>query len=80
MKFGFDGLFEEGVPRRSPVMSGDDSHWQALVDRVNQGLPIIYPTPNLPALGCKPTSDALDELFRLKRRGDDMVVSLHHQH
>ena len=76
LKFGFDGLFEEEVPRRSPVMSGDDSHWQALVDRVNQGLPIIYPTPNLPALGCKPTSDALDELFRLKQREDDMVVSL----
>ncbi len=57
-------------------MSGDDSHWQALVNQVNLGLPIVYPTPNLPALGCKPTSDALDELFRLKQRGDDMVVSL----
>ncbi|MCS5526967.1 MAG: L-threonylcarbamoyladenylate synthase [Candidatus Poseidoniales archaeon] len=57
-------------------MSGDDSHWQALVDRVNIGLPVIYPTSNLPALGCIPTSDALNELFKLKQRGHDMVVSL----
>lgn len=57
-------------------MRGDDSHWQALVDRVHLGLPVVYPTSNLPALGCKPTSDALNELFRLKERGDDMVVSL----
>ena len=57
-------------------MSGDVSHWQALVDRVNIGLPVVYPTSNLPALGCIPTSDALNELFTLKQRGHDMVVSL----
>jgi len=57
-------------------MSGEDSHWQALVDRVHLGLPVVYPTSNLPALGCKPTSNALNELFRLKQRGNDMVVSL----
>ena len=47
-----------------------------LVERVQQGLPIVYPTSTLPALGCLPQSDALDSLFDLKGRSETKIVSL----
>lgn len=37
---------------------------------------IVYPTSTLPALGCRPTSKALDQLFTLKNRPAEMPVSL----
>jgi L-threonylcarbamoyladenylate synthase len=47
-----------------------------IVERVLDGLPIVYPTSTLPALGCLPRSDALDSLFELKKRQDTKIVSL----
>lgn len=47
-----------------------------IVERVQQGLPIIYPTSTLPALGCLPQTEALDSLFELKRRSESKIVSL----
>ena len=47
-----------------------------IVERVFEGLPVVYPTPTLPALGCLPQSDALDSLFELKKRSDTKIVSL----
>ncbi|MEC8927122.1 MAG: Sua5/YciO/YrdC/YwlC family protein, partial [Candidatus Thermoplasmatota archaeon] len=47
-----------------------------IVERVQQGLPIIYPTSTLPALGCLPQTDALDSLFELKKRSESKIVSL----
>jgi L-threonylcarbamoyladenylate synthase len=57
-------------------MEVGDSQWDTLVEKVLSGLPIVYPTPNLPALGCLTTTAALDELFRIKNRSPEMVVSL----
>ena len=37
---------------------------------------IVYPTSTLPALGCKPTKEALDTLFKIKNRSSDLPVSL----
>ena len=48
----------------------------AIVERVLKGLPIVYPTSTLPALGCLPQSDALDSLFELKSRSEQKIVSL----
>ena len=47
-----------------------------IVERVRQGLPIIYPTSTLPALGCLPQTDALNSLFELKNRSESKSVSL----
>jgi L-threonylcarbamoyladenylate synthase len=47
-----------------------------IVERLQRGLPIIYPTSTLPALGCLPQSDALDSLFELKKRSESNIVSL----
>jgi tRNA A37 threonylcarbamoyladenosine synthetase subunit TsaC/SUA5/YrdC len=47
-----------------------------IVERVLQGLPVVYPTSTLPALGCLPQSDALDSLFELKKRSTSKIVSL----
>ena len=47
-----------------------------IVERVLSGLPIIYPTSTLPALGCIPHTDALDSLFEAKKRSDTKIVSL----
>ena len=44
--------------------------------RLNDNLPIVYPTTTQPALGCYPTKDALDYLFDLKKRPADSPVSL----
>ncbi len=48
----------------------------AIVKRALDGYPVIYPTPNLPALGCIPTTEALDRLYELKERTPEMKVSL----
>ena len=47
-----------------------------IVERVLQGLPVVYPTSTLPALGCLPQPDALDSLFELKKRLTTKIVSL----
>jgi len=47
-----------------------------IVERVLEGLPVVYPTSTLPALGCLPQSDALDSLFELKKRSETKIVSL----
>ena len=48
----------------------------AIVKQALDGYPVIYPTPNLPALGCIPTTVALDRLYELKQRAPEMMVSL----
>ena len=47
-----------------------------IIERVQRGLPIIYPTSTLPALGCLPNSEALDSLFEVKGRVESKRVSL----
>ncbi len=47
-----------------------------IVEHVLKGLPIVYPTSTLPALGCLPQNDALDTLFELKNRPETKIVSL----
>lgn len=49
---------------------------QSLIERVATGGSIVYPTSTLPALGCRPDSESLNELFELKRRALDQPVSL----
>ncbi|MDP6900284.1 MAG: Sua5/YciO/YrdC/YwlC family protein, partial [Candidatus Thalassarchaeaceae archaeon] len=48
----------------------------AIIERVKRGLPIVYPTSTLPALGCIPEVNALDLLFTIKNRNETKVVSL----
>ena len=47
-----------------------------LVERILGGLPVIYPTSTLPALGCLPQPAALDSLFEIKKRPGTKIVSL----
>ena len=47
-----------------------------IVERVLGGLPVVYPTTTLPALGCLPTPNALDSLFEIKKRSETKIVSL----
>ena len=47
-----------------------------IVERVLGGLPVVYPTTTLPALGCLPTPNALDSLFEIKNRSETKIVSL----
>ena len=47
-----------------------------LIERVEAGLPIVYPTSTQPALGCLPNAAALDRLFEVKGRPEDLIVSL----
>jgi L-threonylcarbamoyladenylate synthase len=47
-----------------------------LIQRIAQGEAVVYPTTTLPALGCRPESEALDRLFGLKRRAAEHPVSL----
>jgi L-threonylcarbamoyladenylate synthase len=47
-----------------------------LVERILEGLPVIYPTSTLPALGCLPQPAALDSLFEIKKRPETKIVSL----
>ena len=49
---------------------------KSILQRLSSGLPIIYPTSTLPALGCLPNADALDQLFKTKNREEMKVVSL----
>ena len=48
----------------------------AIIHRVKSGLPIVYPTSTLPALGCLPNAEALNRLFETKHRDELKVVSL----
>jgi L-threonylcarbamoyladenylate synthase len=48
---------------------------KAILEVLN-GNCVVYPTSTLPALGCVLTSDALDNLYKLKKRSDDMIVSI----
>ena len=48
----------------------------ALVDHINDGGTVAYPTSTLPGLACLPRPDALDRLFALKQRSADKPVSL----
>ena len=47
-----------------------------LVERILEGLPVVYPTSTLPALGCLPQPAALDSLFEIKKRPGTKIVSL----
>ena len=47
-----------------------------IVERVLEGMPVVYPTTTLPALGCLPTPAALDSLFEIKNRSETKIVSL----
>ena len=47
-----------------------------IVERIRDGLPVVYPTSTLPALGCLPQTDALDSLFEIKNRPETKIVSL----
>ena len=46
------------------------------IEWVLSGRSIVYPTSTLPALGCIPSSSALDELYEIKKRPHDSPVSL----
>ena len=46
------------------------------VEEVLKGNCIVYPTSTLPALGCILTSKSLDELYRIKKRPNEMIVSV----
>ena len=43
---------------------------------INNGGVIAYPTSTLPGLGCLPTKEGLDTLFKLKSRSSDKPVSI----
>jgi len=46
------------------------------VEEVLKGNCIVYPTSTLPALGCILTSESLDRLYSIKKRPNNMVVSI----
>ena len=48
----------------------------AIIERIENGFPIIFPTTTLPGLGCKPIPSALDKLFELKKRDHSKPVSI----
>ncbi len=47
-----------------------------VVKEVLEGNCIVYPTSTLPALGCILTSKSLDKLYEIKKRPNDMIVSV----
>ena len=49
---------------------------QKAIREVLNGNCVVYPTSTLPALGCILTSKALDNLYELKKRSHDMIVSI----
>jgi len=51
-------------------------NYDKISTRLNDNLPIIYPTTTQPALGCYPNQKALDYLFDLKKRSNSSPVSL----
>ena len=57
------------------IMNINDSI-EELLEYLANSLPIVYPTSTLPALGCLPTKEALDNLFKIKKRPSNMPVSL----
>ncbi len=48
----------------------------AVLNYINNDDVVIYPTSTLPALGCKPNKNALDNLFKIKSRPNNLPVSL----
>ena len=65
---------ERGTPRR--IVANESSIPNSIIERVLKGMPIVYPTSSLPALGCITESSALDALFECKNRDEVKVVSL----
>ncbi len=57
-------------------MQADLNIPEEILQRVQNGLPIVYPTSTLPALGCLPIPEALDLLFEVKHRDRLKIVSL----
>lgn len=57
-------------------MTSVDALPEELLQRVREGLPVVYPTSTLPALGCIPEPTALDRLFETKGRVEAQLVSL----
>ncbi len=53
-----------------------NNSFEELLEYINNDNSIIYPTSTLPALGCRPNSNALDNLFKIKNRPFNMPVSL----
>ena len=49
---------------------------ERLIQEILEGNCVVYPTSTLPALGCILTSDALDNLYLIKNRAEDMIVSI----
>ncbi len=49
---------------------------QSILDAIAAGESIVYPTSTQPALGCLPTSEALDQLYAIKQRPAHMPVSI----
>ena len=49
---------------------------EKLIQEILDGNCVVYPTSTLPALGCILTSDALDNLYLIKKRAEDMIVSI----
>jgi len=47
-----------------------------VVEEVLKGNCVVYPTSTLPALGCILTTKSLDNLYNIKKRPNDMVVSI----
>ena len=46
------------------------------VEEVLKGNCVVYPTSTLPALGCILTSKSLDNLYNIKKRPNNMIVSI----
>ena len=49
---------------------------EAQISYIKDGGIVAYPTSTLPGLGCIPTSEGLDRLFKLKSRSSDKPVSI----
>jgi len=47
-----------------------------VVEEVLKGNCVVYPTSTLPALGCILATKSLDNLYNIKKRPNDMVVSI----
>ena len=47
-----------------------------VLNYINNDDVAIYPTSTLPALGCRPNKNALNNLFKIKNRPDNLPVSL----
>jgi L-threonylcarbamoyladenylate synthase len=49
---------------------------ERIIDLIRDLQAVVYPTSTLPALGCLPINSALDNLFKIKKRPEEMPVSL----